>query len=275
MDYIKNIFSNFSMPELGINTFIDIFVVTIVIYYILMWIKETRAWALFKGIGIIVLINVIASIFNLYTVSWIISNTLNIGILAALILFQPELRKVLEQLGKGRFTKIFGGENEKHGIIDNTVEEIITAIERMAEARTGALIVIEEQVALGDLESTGIVIDAVITSKLLINIFEDKTPLHDGAVIIRNNRIAAASCILPLTLTEVPDELGTRHRAAIGASEVSDARVLIVSEETGQISVVQGGKLYRDLAADEVRSMLSENKLPKKHKGKLWKGRRK
>lgn len=266
--------SSFGIPNIGLNTIIDILAVAFISYNVLLWIKETRAWSLFKGIIVIFLISMISYLFELYTISWIISGTLNFGILAVVIIFQPEMRKALEQLGKGRFMQFLNPVDKSDNIVDRTVEEIIAAAEKMAKARTGAIIVIEKQVALGDLERSGIPIDAIVSSQLLINIFENKTPLHDGAVIIRNNRISAASCILPLTQTEISPDLGTRHRAAIGASEVSDAFILVVSEETGTVSMASSGNLYRNLKANDIRDMLVEDIKPSKRNRSLWKGRK-
>ncbi len=195
-----------------------------------------------------------------------------VGLMAIIILFQPELRKALEQLGKGKIVSPFSLDHQVVKASEATILEIIKAATSLAKAKTGALVLIEQDVALGDHENTGIPIDAVVTSQLLINIFENKTPLHDGAVIIRNNRIAAATCILPLTEDEIGRELGTRHRAAVGASEVSDAFVLVVSEETGTISIAKGGKLFRNLTGADVKKMLTQNYEPeKKKKLFLWK----
>lgn len=224
--------------------------------------KETRAWTLFKGIAVIGLFAIACVILNLNTMVWILSNTLSVGIMALIVVFQPELRKALEQLGKGKhFTDFFSlGDTEHVGnFSEKTMEEIIKAAEKMSAAKTGALILIEREVPLGDFERTGIHIDAVVTNQLLINIFEHNTPLHDGAVIIKNNRVAAATCFLPLTdSNDISMELGTRHRAGIGASEVSDAYAVIVSEETGAISLASNGVLYRNLSTETLRSMLSQ-----------------
>lgn len=266
--------SKLSIPTIRITDIIDILVVTILIYLVIAWIKETRAWSLFKGIVIIVMISLLSYQFHFYTISWIIEKTLSVGILAIIVLFQPEFRKGLEQLGKGQIVpNIFANEDDEKLSI-KTIEEVITACYKMAQAKTGALILLEQNVALGDLEETGIVIDAVVSSQLLINIFENKTPLHDGAVLIRNNRVAAATCIMPLTQSEIGLDLGTRHRAAVGASEVSDAYVVVVSEETGAVSIAHDGKLYRNISEEKIRKMLFNERKLTPRRISLWKGKK-
>ncbi|MCI1930153.1 MAG: diadenylate cyclase CdaA [Clostridia bacterium] len=265
--FLRGLFSNFRytdiiIPSIGIRDILDILIVAYIIYKIFCLMKETRAWTLFKGIAVICVFAIACMILNLNTMVWILSNTLSVGIMALIVVFQPELRKALEQLGKGKhFTDFFSlGENQHVGnFSEKTMEEIIKASEKMSAARTGALMLIEREVPLGDFERTGIQIDAVVTNQLLINIFEHNTPLHDGAVIIKNNRVAAATCFLPLTESnDISMELGTRHRAGIGASEVSDAYAVIVSEETGAISLASNGVLYRNLSTETLRSMLSQ-----------------
>lgn len=282
MELFKGIFSNlgiteFARPSIGLTDILDILIVAYIIYKIIFWIKETRAWTLFKGILVIFALAAVATLLKLNTIVWILSNTISVGIIAVIVVFQPELRKALEQLGKGKFISYFTrGEETDDKANARTVDEIVKAAEKMGSVKTGALILIEQEVPLGDLERTGIPIDAIVSSQLLINIFEHNTPLHDGAVIVRHNRVAAATCFLPLTdSNEISMELGTRHRAAIGASEVSDAYVIVVSEETGAISMARGGVLYRDLTTDQLRSMISQ---PQKDSAKLtlatiWKGR--
>ncbi|HIY03796.1 MAG TPA: diadenylate cyclase CdaA [Candidatus Anaerotignum merdipullorum] len=281
MDIFSNLFSSlgvteFVKPSVGLTDVLDILIVAYIIYKVIFWIKETRAWVLFKGILVIFVFAAIAALLKLHTIIFILSNTINVGIIALLIVFQPEMRKALEQLGKGRFFSYFTRSDDAgdEKAAARTVDEIVKAASKMGAVKTGALILMEQKVPLGDLERTGIPIDAIVSSQLLINIFEHNTPLHDGAVIIRRNRVAAATCFLPLTDSdEVSMELGTRHRAAIGASEVSDAHVIVVSEETGQISVARGGVLYRNLTADQLKSMLSQQDQTGKKKLAIWKGR--
>ena len=283
MKTFKHIFGNlgiteFARPSIGFTDILDILIVAYIIYKIIFWIKETRAWVLFKGVLVIFALAAIATLLNLNTILFILSNTISVGIIAVIVVFQPELRKALEQLGKGRFINYFirNAEMDDQKTAQRTVDEIVKAAEKMGSVKTGALILIEQEVPLGDLERTGIPIDAIVSSQLLINIFEHNTPLHDGAVIVRHNRVAAATCFLPLTdSNEISMELGTRHRAAIGASEVSDAYVIVVSEETGSLSMARGGVLYRNLTTSQLKSMLTQ---PQKDNGKktlatIWKGR--
>jgi len=261
--------TGFVRPSIGFSDILDILIVAYIIYKIIFWIKETRAWVLFKGILVILALAAVATILQLNTILWILSNTISVGIIAVIVVFQPELRK-------GQFFSYFirTEEEENQKASTRTVDEIIKAVDKMGAAKTGALILIEQEVPLGDLERTGVPIDAVISSSILINIFEHNTPLHDGAVIIRRNRVAAATCFLPLTdSNDISMELGTRHRAAIGASEVSDAYVIVVSEETGSVSLARGGVLYRDLTTDQLRAMLSQTKKVGKKKLSFWKGR--
>ena len=268
-------FSDIVVPSVGVKDILDILIVAYIIYKITFWIKETRAWVLFKGLIAILVFAVAAYILKLNTILWIFSKTISVGIIAAIVIFQPELRKALEQLGKNRH--IFGvlnfdaSQNVKE-YNEKTVEEVIKASEKMSAVKTGALMLIERDVPLGDFERTGIPIDAIVTSQLLINIFEKNTPLHDGAVIIKNNRVAAATCFLPLTESnDISMDLGTRHRAAIGASEVSDAFAVVVSEETGAISIASSGVLYRNLSVEAMRRMLLQGrKSARKRKKIFW-----
>ena len=283
MEVFKSIFDSlgiteFARPSLGITDILDILMVAYIIYKIIFWIKETRAWVLFKGILVIFALAAVATLLKLNTILWILSNTISVGIIAVIVVFQPELRKALEQLGKGKFFFYFtrGTDETDDKATQRTVDEIVKAADKMGSVKTGALILIEQEVPLGDLERTGIPIDAIVSSQLLINIFEHNTPLHDGAVIVRRNRVAAATCFLPLTdSNEISMELGTRHRAAIGASEVSDAYVIVVSEETGAISLARGGVLYRNLTPEQLRNMISQSRKDggKKTLATIWKGR--
>lgn len=278
MDYLKNIFNassqTFTIPKFDWTSVLDILVIAFCIYHVLLWIKQSRAWTLFKGIVLLLIISGVSFWLQLNTVSWIISNTFSVGLIAIIVIFQPELRKALEKLGKGKLTSFLSPVEDNSDVLSaKSVDAIIMAATKMSKARTGALIVVEQQVPLGDLEATGIPVDAVVSSQLILNIFENKTPLHDGAVLIRNNRISAATCILPLTQDKLSSDLGTRHRAGVGASEVSDAYIIIVSEETGNISIAKEGKLYGNVTADEMLEMLSKSDKMTKRKSRLWKGR--
>ena len=285
MAAMENIFSSFGdffktiyFPQIHVPDIIEIIIIAIVLYQVMGWFKKSRAWTLFKGIAVLALCWLVAAIFDLNTILWIFRNTISVGIIAIIIIFQPELRRALEQLGKQNFiaTLFDSSSSEKRErFTAKTMNELIKAAFEMSKNKTGALIVIEQNVALGDYERTGIPIDAVVSSQLLVNIFEHNTPLHDGAVIMRNNRIVAATCYLPLSDSlEINKELGTRHRAGIGISEVSDSMTIIVSEETGDVSVAVGGELFRGLDADNLRKKLSyiQNKSLDVKRFRLWKG---
>lgn len=244
------------IPSFQITDVLDILVVTFLFYEILVWVRKTRAWILFKGITVVLVIWMIASVLELNMTVWIFEGTLSVGILAVIIIFQPELRRALEQLGRGNFmTKLFG--ERSTAVTEETAENIIQAMVAMSEVKTGALIAVEQKVVLGEYEQTGLPVDATVTSQLIVNIFEKNTPLHDGAMIIRQNRILSATCYLPLSEnSDISKDLGTRHRAALGLSEVSDAKVFIVSEETGAMSMAYGGQIYRKITPDFIRKEL-------------------
>jgi len=247
-----------TIPAIGPAQVLDILIIAGILYLILRWIKRTHAWVLLRGIVIMLALWFIATVFDLVTLGWLLQHTFTIGLIALVVIFQPELRKVLEQMGRGQYLASFKIDSEQKVYAnEETIGEIIKAAKMMSAVDTGVLIVIEQGVDLGEQERTGLGIDAQVSSQLLLNIFEKNTPLHDGAVIIRSNRIAAAKCILPLSSAESLDSaLGTRHRAAVGISEVSDARVVVVSEETGTISVAIDGKLTRGVSESQMREML-------------------
>lgn len=269
-----------NIPYIDIKDILDILVVAYLMYIVLVWIKDTRTWALFKGVVIVLVIAILSYVLQLHTVWWVISNTITVGTIALLVVFQPELRRALEQIGRGRFFDSFLviSDHVIEGMTDEAIEAIAKSCVHMSKYKTGALIVIEQDTKLGDVERTGIGIDALITSQLLINIFEKNTPLHDGAVIIKNNRIGSATCFLPLTDSlEISKDLGTRHRAAIGISEVTDAIVLVVSEETGVISYVKNGKIRRGLDMEIIKKILMSTRRKKRSDRKkgIWKGKHK
>jgi len=251
-------FAEVSIPQITLSSVLDIAILSFILYRVLLYIKQNRAGIIFRGIIILLIIVGGAFVLNLQTILWILSNAFSAGIIAIIVLYQPELRKMLEKIGKGTATGIFPSFDSGGNITEQTVDAVITAAVKMSRVRTGAIIAIQREVPLGDFMEHGIMIDAVVTAELLLNIFENKTPLHDGAVIIRGNRVVAATCLLPLTKNELSHDLGTRHRAAVGASEVSDAYVVVVSEETGQISIANEGRLYRNVSADEMLEMLSQ-----------------
>ena len=284
MEAIKNFISDYlvwlSFPKINPTDIIEICILAYLIYHVVKWVKSTRAWSLVKGLVVIMVFWLLAVVFNLNVIFFIIKNTINVGIIAIVILFQPEFRKALEQLGQKNLVKsiiTFDDTKERNEkFSDHTLSEIVRATFELARAKTGALIVIEEEVPLADFVSTGIFIDSLVSSELLINIFEHNTPLHDGAVILRGNRITAATCYLPLSdNTQLSKDLGTRHRAGIGISEVSDSLTIIVSEETGKVSLAKGGKLIRNVDGDYLRAKLTDaqHKSNEAKKLRLWKGR--
>lgn len=270
-----------SIPRINGIDIVEIIIISFAVYEIMLWIKNTRAWMLLKGILVLLVFALLASVFRLNTILWIANRTLNVGIIAIIIVFQPELRKALEQLGKRKIIPNILQTDESRYInekfSERTFDEMIQATYELAKTKTGALIVIENEILLDEYESTGIRLDSVISSQLLVNIFEHNTPLHDGAIIIRGNRIVAATCYLPLSDNRrLSKELGTRHRAGVGISEVTDALTIIVSEETGKVSVAREGILYRRVDGDTLRKMLEELQVRTDDKGKfrLWKGRK-
>ena len=260
MQWITNILSGFTPSIINaswLSNIIDVLAVSYCIYKLMQWIRETKAWTLFKGFIIVVLGYAAASLLNLVTILWVMRMTFNIGLIAIVVIFQPELRKALEQLGKGKYLAFLKGTDKNIANLSaNSAEEIVKAVKVMSGAKTGALIVIEQVVPVWEHGSSGIPLDSIISSQLLISLFEHNTPLHDGAVIIRHNRIIAAACILPLTQEEIGKEFGTRHRAAVGVSEESGAVALVVSEETGRVSIAIGGNLRKDLSEKQVREIL-------------------
>lgn len=265
MESISSILSGFlskvSLPSVGVIDVIEIFLISFFVYQFMVWIKFTRAYTLLKGILVVLAFIFLAYIFKMNTILWIISKLSNVLIIGVMVIFQPELRKMLEQLGQKKIMATLipfdTGKEVKARFTDKTINELVKACFDMGEVKTGALIVIEQENRLSEYERTGINIDAVLTSQLLINIFEHNTPLHDGAVIVRGNRVAAATCYLPLSDNmELSKQLGTRHRAGVGISEVSDSLTIIVSEETGNVSIAQGGRLTRCTNSAALRSAL-------------------
>ena len=267
--------------EITWTDLVEIIILAFLIYHIMLWIKTTRAWALVKGFSVIMVFLIAAVLFEMDTILWIAGKIFDIGILAIVIVFQPELRRALEQLGQQNIiANILAIENSKEDetFSSRTIDAIVRACVEMSKTKTGALIVIENNVPLGEYERTGIGLDAQISSQLLLNIFEHNTPLHDGAILVRSNRVVAATCYLPLSDNmELSKELGTRHRAAVGISEVSDALTIVVSEETGIISVTQNSELKRNISADELKECLQslQNKTTDRKRFSWWKGREK
>lgn len=263
MSFWDNIVSYFhkylSLTSFNIIDAIEIVIIAVIFYYLMIWFKKTRAWALFKGILVILIVILIAAIFNFNTIVFISSKTLSVGIIGLFIIFQPELRRALEQLGRrSMFKGLLSGDRSKNiKFSDRTMEEILRAVADLSRRNMGALICIEENVGLMEYENSGIGLDSIVSSQLLENIFEDKTPLHDGAVIIRDDRVVAATCYFPLSSDySINKKYGTRHRAALGISEVSDAFTIIVSEETGEISIALAGTLIQDVEISKLKSYL-------------------
>ena len=278
--YVQDFFEKYlTVPDIYVSDIVEIIVIAVLIYYIILWFRKSRAWALLKGIWMIVIFMVIASLFHLTTLLWIINKTLSAGIIAIVIIFQPELRRALEELGKKNvvFKLLKVGNNiDNERLRDKSVEELIRATLEMAKVKTGALIVIARDHDLSQYSETGIKIGAKITSQLLINIFEKNTPLHDGAVIVENDEIVSATCYLPLSdSVSLSKDLGTRHRAGLGISEVTDSIVIIVSEETGSISIARDGQLirYADAAILKNELVKAQTKVEAKPKKRFWKGR--
>jgi len=279
---IKELFNNFAGyigitgPLSVIRAIVDIGLVTYVIYKIIILVRETRAWQLIKGIIFILIAAELSKVLKLNTIAYLLNRTVSILALAMVVLFQPELRRVLEQVGRSRFRNLFVFEDSSNQVKTSAmIEDIVKACTELSRTFTGALIVIERETKIGDIIRTGVQLDANITPELLLNIFYPNTPLHDGAVIIRNDKIVAAGCYLPLTENpNLSKELGTRHRAALGVTEESDAVAIIVSEETGVISVAKEGKLTRYLDVKTLKNMLRDIFEIKEKKPYLWQWRR-
>lgn len=271
----------FDFPKFTAIDFVEIIIISLLVYNILVWIKNTRAWMLLRGIIVIALFCLVAAIFQMTTILWIIRQTINVAVIAVIIVFQPELRRALESLGRKNFlTALFNFDSQKNQsrFSDRTVNEIAKACFEMAKVKTGALIVIEQETKLTEYERTGIQLDSLVSSQLLINIFEHNTPLHDGAIIVRGDRIVSATCYLPLSDNmDLSKELGTRHRAAVGVSEVSDALVVVVSEETGNVSVAFGGNIFRNMDVENLKRKLGfiQKRAIDSERFRLWRRRRK
>ena len=278
---LKGYVYGLSLPKIGVVDILEIIIIAFALYHVTFWVKRTRAWTLVKGVFVLFSAYIVAYILDMSVILWVFDKTIGLGITALLIVFQPELRKALEELGQKKIVSSIlpFDENKDRNIrfTDRTVNEIVRATSELAKAKTGALIIMEKDIILSEYERTGIIIDSAISSQLLINIFEHNTPLHDGAVIVRGDRIVAATCYLPLSDNMgLSKDLGTRHRAAVGISEVSDSLTVIVSEETGMISVAVGGKLLRNIDGDLLRRKLNDFQgKPSEEKPKKYYWRRK
>lgn len=277
-EYLRDFSIYGTIMDLG--DILEILIIALLVYYVLVWMKATRAWTLLKGLIVICVFLFIALVCKMNTILWIAQNVLGFAVTALVVILQPELRRALEELGKKNILSSvipFETAGKEEAFSEKTINEIARACTEMAKVRTGALIVIEQQVSLKDYERTGIDVDGLVSNQLLINIFEHNTPLHDGAVIIRGNRIVSATCYLPLSDNlALSKELGTRHRAGVGISEVTDSLTVIVSEETGRISAAYEGELKRIPDTESLKKFLQqilnkssdENRLKLKRKGR-------
>ena len=278
-EYAKNFSSYRTTMDFG--DVAEILIIAVLLYYTLVWMKTTRAWILLKGLIVILVFLLLAYFFRMTTILWMAQNVLGFAVTALIVVLQPELRKALEELGKKNIISSVLPFDNSHRVneefSEKTINEITKACVEMGKVRTGALIVIEQKVSLRDYERTGIDVDGIVTSQLLINIFEHNTPLHDGAVIIQGNRVVSATCYLQLSDNlGLSKELGTRHRAGVGISEITDSLTIIVSEETGKISVAYEGELERNLDADSLRDRMHKilNNPVEEHKNlRIWRGR--
>ena len=254
---------NLSIPHFHVIDGVEIVLITIFFYMVLVWIKDTRAWMLLRGIVIVAAFFLVAAALQMNTILWLGEKLISAGLIALIVVFQPELRAALERLGRSnwmnRLLPVVAGRESTKRFSDRTLHDLVKASYEMGAVRTGALIVVEKEVQLTEYERTGIEVDALLSRQLLINIFEKNTPLHDGAVIVRGDRVVSATCYLPLTDSMMlSKELGTRHRAAVGISEVSDSVTIVVSEETGHVSVATENRLIRDIDAGELTEILTK-----------------
>ena len=283
-DSIVRYFSNLKMYNMTLNLgdVVEILLIAFLLYYILVWIKTTKAWSLLKGIIVIAVFLIIADIMHMTTILWMAQNFLVFAVTAVIVVLQPELRKALEELGNKRIWNVIpfdNSSNTQNLLSEKTLNEIVKASVDMAKVKTGALIVIEQTISLKEFERTGIELDALVSSQLLVNIFEHNTPLHDGAVLIRGDRIVSATCYLHLSGNQgLSKELGTRHRAGLGISEESDCVTVIVSEQTGKISVAYQGELNRNLDGESLKKFMRQTLIKDvedKKRTSRWKGRSK
>lgn len=262
VEYIKSLQTN---PFELVTLIIDLTLVIFLLYCFFKIVKGSRAWQLIKGIALLVVATWVSGLFNLKILNWILTGIMNVGVIAILVIFQPELRRALEQLGTNKLTQFFGIDKDLSTKAKEDIYKIVIAAEELSKTKTGALIVIEQDIKIQDIIATGIPMDAEVSPQLLVNIFVPKTPLHDGAVVISGNKIAAAACVLPLSDdNDIAKELGTRHRAAIGISKESDSIVVVVSEETGKISVAKDGTLIADVREDVLKKILISNVVTKR-----------
>ena len=260
--YIKSLQTN---PLQLVTFIIDLALVIFLIYCFFRVVKGSRAWQLIKGIALLIIATWVSGLLDFKILNWILTGIMNLGVIAIIVIFQPELRRGLEQLGTNKLTRFFGIDKDLSTKTKEDIYKVVIAAKELSNTKTGALIVIERDIKIQDIVSTGIPMNADVSPQLLVNIFESRTPLHDGAVVISGNKIAAAACVLPLADDkDIAKELGTRHRAAIGISKESDSIVVVVSEETGKISVAKDGTLIADLREDMLKKILITNVVTKR-----------
>lgn len=262
MSYIKSLQQN---PFELITLVLDLAIVVFLLYCFFKVVRGSRAWQLIKGIALFIIATWVSGLLNLKILNWILTGIMNLGVIAIIVIFQPELRRGLEQLGTNKLTKFFGIDKDVSMKTKEDIYKVVIAATELSKTKTGALIVLERDIKIQDIIATGIPMDAEVSPQLLVNIFEPKTPLHDGAAIIAGNKIAAAACVLPLADDkDIAKELGTRHRAAIGISKESDSIVVVISEETGKISVAKDGTLIADVREDVLKKILISNVITKR-----------
>lgn len=261
VSFIDKYLDNIYFPSIGLTDIVEILIIAVILYEIMLWIKNTKAWMLLRGMLMLALFILFAAFFRMHTILFLAKESISVLAVAAVVVFQPELRRALEKLGEKNLLSninVFDRSRENQRFSDATMDAIVNACFSMGSVKTGALIVVEQAIHLTEYEMTGIELDCKVSEQVILNIFEHNTPLHDGAVIVRGNRIVSATCYLPLSDNmQISKDLGTRHRAALGMSEVSDALVIAVSEETGQVSLAVGGQLMRGITPDFLRDRLS------------------
>ena len=262
MSYIKSLQQN---PFELITLILDLAIVIFLVYCFFKIVKGSRAWQLIKGIALLIIATAVSGLLNLKILNWILTGIMNLGVIAIIVIFQPELRRALEQLGTNKLTRFFGIEQDVATKTKEDIYKVVIATTELSKAKTGALIVFERDIKIQDIIATGIPMNAEVSPQLLVNIFVPNTPLHEGAVVIAGNKIASAACVLPLADDkDIAKELGTRHRAAIGISKESDSIVVIVSEETGKVSVAKDGTLIADVREDVLKKILISNIVTKR-----------
>ena len=279
--FFNSYLGDWYVPDVKVTDIIEIIIIAFLAYHVIVWIKNTKAWMLMKGIAVLAIFILIAAIFKMNTILWLAKNSISVLATAAVIVFQPELRRALEKLGQKKFLASivpFDKNRYNERFNEKTIDAIVNACYEMSKAKTGALIVVERDIMLTEYQHTGIALDSLISEQMLMNIFEHNTPLHDGAVIVRGDRIVAATCYLPLSENMgLSKQLGTRHRAAIGMSEVSDAIIICVSEETGNVSYAVGGQIVRAVSKEQLREQLIQRQDKEERENRMFtlkKGRR-